>query len=360
MQREISQNNPVTTLNPLKDSTGVVSVDYSAQFNTLVQKVENLKNFIEKGNAESAMINYLPGLAPVMYQGQLKGTLPKKAYADETYKELKIAEFNIQLSNNEYMNFHDVHLVFPLKIKKSSNVANNLNAGDITVNNFFAHWIKEIDIKKLGDDTPILPTINTVEIYKYSDQILKHMPKNSLKMIEKDLLYSRKKVSLPDGEDRRKKHTAAGGNNERSDDNLNERIQKFAVQLRTTQYYRIPLKYICGLGFVNQPVKFNTKWKLVFETDLFRLFESNTNLAADAGWPDNPDAKIILDSAPYLLYHQFNLEDTYRPYLESAMVSNQVLRTGLKLFPYQKSYEIVAGGQSKTFNFQMHLNNLNF
>ena len=74
MQREISQNNPVTTLNPLKDATGVVSVDYSAQFNTLVQKVENLKNFIEKGNAESAMINYLPGLAPVMYQGQLKGT----------------------------------------------------------------------------------------------------------------------------------------------------------------------------------------------------------------------------------------------------------------------------------------------
>ena len=351
MQREISQNNPVTTLNPLKDATGVVSVDYSAQFNTLVQKVKNLKNFIEKGNAESAMINYLPGLAPVMYQGQLKGTLPKKAYADETYKELKIAEFNIQLSNNEYMNFHDVHLVFPLKIKKSSNVANNLNAGDITVNNFFARWIKEIDIKKLGDDTPILPTINTVEIYKYSDQVLKHMPKNSLKMIEKDLLYSRKKVSLPDGEDRRKKHTAAGGNNERSDDNLNERIQKFAVQLRTTQYYRIPLKYICGLGFVNQPVKFNTKWKLVFETDLSRLFESNTNLAADAGWPDNPDAKIILDSAPYLLYHQFNLEDTYRSYLESAMVSNQVLRTGLKLFLYQKSYEIDAGGQSKTFTF---------
>ena len=31
------------------------------------------------------------------------------------------------------------------------------------------------------------------------------MPKNSLKLIEKNLLYSRKKVRLPDGEDRRKK-----------------------------------------------------------------------------------------------------------------------------------------------------------
>ena len=126
---------------------------------------------------------------------------------------MKIAEFNIQLSNNEYMNFHNLHLVFPMKIKKKSNIANDLNGNLITVNNFFAHWIKEIDIKKLGDDQPILPTINTVEIYKYSDQILKHLPKNSLKLIEKDLLFSKKKVKLPTGEDRRKNHTAAGRKN---------------------------------------------------------------------------------------------------------------------------------------------------
>ena len=135
----------------------------------------------------------------------------KKLYADDTYKDLKTAEFNIQLSSNQYMNFHNVHLVFPMKIKKSTNVANNLTATDITVNNFFAHWIKEIDIKRLGDDTPILPTTNTVEIYKYSDAILKHIPKNALAVIQNDLLYSKKKVKLPDDEDRRKKHTAAGG-----------------------------------------------------------------------------------------------------------------------------------------------------
>ena len=42
MQRETPQNHPSITLNPLKDAIGVTSVDYSAQFNTLVQKVENL------------------------------------------------------------------------------------------------------------------------------------------------------------------------------------------------------------------------------------------------------------------------------------------------------------------------------
>ena len=63
------------------------------------------------------------------------------------------------------MNFHNVYLVFPMKIKKSSNVANDLADGAITLNNFFAHWIKELYIKRYGDDTPILQLSNTVEIY---------------------------------------------------------------------------------------------------------------------------------------------------------------------------------------------------
>ena len=352
MQRETPQNHPSTTLNPLKDAVGVVSVDYSSQFNALSKKVENLKNFVENGNAEGAMLEYLPGLAEPKYQGQIKGINERKAYADETYTNLKLAEFNIQLSNNEYMNFHNLEIVFPMKIKKKTNDGNDLDATLITVNNFFAHWIKEIEIKKLGDDQPILPTINTVEIYKYSDQILKHMPKDSLKLIENDLLYSKKKVKISGNRDRRRKFVAAGGDaNDRTDDNLDERIEKFHDQLENTHYYRIPLKYIMELGFVNQPVKFNTKWRIIFESDMSRLFESKAQLATVATAIPTPDAKIILDSAPYLFYHQFNLEDTYRTYLEGALVSSRKLRGGLKLFPYQKSYEIVTGGQSKTFTF---------
>ena len=250
------------------------------------------------------------------------------------------------------MNFHNVHLVFPMQIKKSTNVANNLTATDITVNNFFAHWIKEIDIKRLGDDTPILPTTNTVEIYKYSDAILKHITKNALAVIQNDLLYSRKKVKLPAGADRRDQHTPQDEDaDNRTDDNIDDRIQKFQTQLQNTYYYRIPLKYICDIGYVNTLIKFNTKWRLTFETIMSRLFESKTNLAAAADYPDNVDAKIILDSAPYLLFNQFSLEDTYRAYFEGAMISNQILRTGLKFSPYQKSYELVIGAQSKTFTF---------
>ena len=123
------------------------------------------------------MIRYIPGLAKPLFQGQLKGTQEKKAYADDTYKDLKTAEFKIQLAANHYMNFHNVHLVFLMKIKKSANEADDILGTEITFNNFFAHWIKEIDIKRLGADFPVLPTTNTVDIYKYSDAMLKHVQK---------------------------------------------------------------------------------------------------------------------------------------------------------------------------------------
>ena len=67
-----------------------------------------------------------------------------------------MAEFNIKLTNNQYMNLHNVHLVFPMKIIKISNNNDDFDVTLITVNNFFKHWIKEIDIKRYGDDIPIL------------------------------------------------------------------------------------------------------------------------------------------------------------------------------------------------------------
>ena len=108
--------------------------------------------------------------------------------------------------------------------------------------------------------TPILPTTNTVEIYKYSDALLKHIPKNALAVIQNDLLYSKKKVKLPDDDDRRDKHTPQNGDaDDRTDDNLDDRIAKFRTQLQSIYYYRIPLKYICDIRYVNMPIKFNTK-----------------------------------------------------------------------------------------------------
>ena len=61
-----------------------------------------------------------------------------------------------------------MHLRIPLQIKKSTNTNDNIDDDFMTVNNFFTHFIKEIDIRRYGDDIRILPTNNTVDIYRYS------------------------------------------------------------------------------------------------------------------------------------------------------------------------------------------------
>ena len=73
-------------------------------------------------------------------------------------------------------NINNMHLCTPFQIKKKSNAANDVSDDLMIVNNFFAHFIKEIDTRRYGDDIRILPTNNTVDIYKHSDAMLKHMP----------------------------------------------------------------------------------------------------------------------------------------------------------------------------------------
>ena len=43
---------------------------------------------------------YIHGITKPVHQGQLEGSLTKKAYADDTYKGHKVAEFNVKLTNS--------------------------------------------------------------------------------------------------------------------------------------------------------------------------------------------------------------------------------------------------------------------
>ena len=113
-------------------------------------------------------------------------TETKRKYADESYKNKKVIEFNVQLTANHYTNFQNVDPCFPIKIKSAVD-NDDTRAGVTPVNNFFAYWIKEIYIERYGDDMPILPLTNTVDINRYFDEHLKHMPTDASKTIENDL-----------------------------------------------------------------------------------------------------------------------------------------------------------------------------
>ena len=146
----------------------------------------------------------------------MSGTETKRKYADESYKNKKVIEFNVQLTANHYTNFQNVHLCFLIKIKSAADNNNDIAAGVIPVNKFFAHWVKEIDIKRYGDEISILPFTNIVDVYRCSDELLKHMLKDTLKTIENDLLYSKKKVVIYSNDNDRRAHytitSAAAGN----------------------------------------------------------------------------------------------------------------------------------------------------
>ena len=72
--------------------------------------------------------------------------------------------------------------------------------------------------------------------------------------------------------------------------------------------------------------------------DMQKLFETNENQATNA-LPTSVDVTIIFTSAPYILYEQFKLDDNSRTYLEGTIISEHVLRTGIKSTPYQKSFD---------------------
>ena len=158
-------------LNPIKDAAKVDETDYSADFDNLFSKMNDFDKFFRNGKISYNMLKYRPGLPKAACQDQLEKTETKRKYADDSYKSKKVIEFNIKLAGNQYTNFHNIHLCFPMKIKSAADNDNDITAGCIPVNNFFAHWIKEIDIKRYGDDIPILPLSNTVNIYRYSDEM---------------------------------------------------------------------------------------------------------------------------------------------------------------------------------------------
>ena len=81
-------------------------------------------------------------------------------------------------------------IVFAMQIKKSTDETANVNV--MTVNNFFCQWLKEIDASRYPHNVRVLPTNNTVEIYQYAAQQLKHLPNKCLDDMRETLLYEKK------------------------------------------------------------------------------------------------------------------------------------------------------------------------
>ena len=364
MQASVSEKVKLgQNLNPVDDATGVESIDYSASVEDLLGKVKKLKTLYEKGEIDADVLRYVPGMNKIMYQGQLNYIDTKKSHASSTYTDMEQLEFVIELPADTFLNFSTIQLCLPLTFRKRTNKAQALDDDMIPVNNFFTHWIKDVNIKRYGDDIAILPINKTLDIYRYSDAMLKHLPDDVLATFQEDLLYSKKSVIIKGNANNtiadRRNHIAAAARQSNTDNNLNDRIAKFNNnnQLFAQKYYRVPLKYLVDIGLVNLPTEFNIKLTFHLERNASKLFETkeklpNTTAGAAAALPtDAPDASPYFFATPYLMYEQLTLSETFHKYISKIINSKRVLRTGIQKTPMQKTYEINVGSQSHVVDF---------
>ena len=160
----------------------------------------------------------------------------------------------------------------------------------------------------------------------------------------------------------RRVHGVTIDNTQRTDDNLDDRVAKFATQIKGKYFYRIPLRYICNIGKINFPTKIDMKIRFTLETDTKKLFESKKSLATTTGsgnssrttigTPGLSDAEIILLKAPYIQYEQLTQATNFRQYLVTILFSSNVLRMGIQKNPYQKTYQLQTDIQDFTVDFQ--------
>ena len=358
MQREISDKNTLAdTLNPINDARRSTAIDRTtSNYNDAKEKVQKIRDLINMGEYDADLAKYIPGLMDLAIQGMLDDIDTREKVAHPSYKDKEQLDFQILLSENYYVNPSNIHLCFPITILKSSDKDADIDDDLITVNNFFAHWVKEISIKKYGSDKELPPIFSPWEVYQYSDQLLKHLPSDSLKTIQKTHLFSKKPVYFASKTYERRNYngentittglnatqTTTAKKQHAKDLNIDDRIKLFKNQLKNKYVYRIPLRYFSDIRKINFHTKTDYRIKLFLERNMDRFFESRKVLAANASVP-NVDAQIIFTRAPFVQYEQILLDKNFKQHLETITVSKKILRMGAQKTLIQNFYEIQKG-----------------
>ena len=230
-----------------------------------------------------------------------------------------------------------------------------MDAQMITVNNFFGHWFTDIDIRRYPDDTRILPTNNSVDIYQYSNAQLKYLPKKVVKALLKTMLYSNKPVCLDNDVDRRPNNS--NDDDKCTDPNLTYQIRRLKLieleelkdYLFQKHVYRIPLGLIVDLGLVNLAIKTDTKILITLEREMNKLFETSKKLAAV---PAMPGPLINIYNRPYISHQELKLTETSDVYQSGILRSETALRQSVLPSPYQQLFQINTVTQSFTCTFK--------
>ena len=164
MQRDISNRNFLgETLNPYDNARRSTAIEKTASnYNNAKEKVQKIRDLISQGKYDADLAKYLPGILELAFQGMLDDTDTREKFAYPSYKDMERLDFQIMLTKSYYVNPNSIHICFPIKIKKKSksNINSDIDREMITVNNVFAHWVKEVSVTKYGSDKELPPAFN--------------------------------------------------------------------------------------------------------------------------------------------------------------------------------------------------------
>ena len=195
--------------------------------------------------------------------------------------------------------------------------------------------------------------------------MLKHLPEDDLKSIQKTFLYSKKPVYFDstsyDRQNFNSKDLVTTGLNaaqitekkkqHAKDLNIDDRITLFQDQIADEYVYIIPLRYLSDIGKINFSTKIDYRIKLFLETDMNKLFELRKVLPSTTTTLSSADAEIISTRAPFVQYEQILLDKNFRQHLETIMVSKKIIRMGAQETLIQRTYEIKQGSDSLNVEF---------
>ena len=120
MQRDISDRNTLgDTLNPINDARRSTAIDRTtSNYNDAKEKVQKIRDLVNMGKYDADLAKYIPGLSDLAIQGMLEYIDTRKKPAHPSYKDKELLDFQILVTENYYVNPNNIHICFPIKIKK--------------------------------------------------------------------------------------------------------------------------------------------------------------------------------------------------------------------------------------------------
>ena len=124
MQRNISDRNTLRdTLNSIDGARWSTAIDRTtSNYNDVKEKVQKIRDLINMGKYDADLAKYIPSLTELAIQGMLDDIDTREKVAPPSYKDKEQLDFQILLTENYYVNPANIHICFPIKIKRNQTI----------------------------------------------------------------------------------------------------------------------------------------------------------------------------------------------------------------------------------------------